>query len=74
MNPDDFDGDGYINKDEFSRAVTPRFSFDVLDADGDGEITAAEYRKGFDMIDQNRDGFITELEFNSVCNGLQTIM
>jgi len=48
--------------------VAPRFSFDVLDADGDGEITAAEYRRGFDMIDQNKDGFITELEFNSVCS------
>jgi Ca2+-binding EF-hand superfamily protein len=44
----------------------PRFSFYVLDADGDGQITKAEYGQGFDMIDQNKDSFITELEFNPV--------
>jgi Ca2+-binding EF-hand superfamily protein len=47
--------------------VAPKFSFDVLDTDGDGCITKAEYEKGFDMIDQNKDGFITEMEFSCVC-------
>ena len=69
----DFDGDGYMSKDKsvedpLSRAVASRFSFEVLDADGDGVITAAEYEKGFEMLDQNKKGFISELEFNSVCS------
>jgi hypothetical protein len=55
----DIDQDGFIRKAEFEGACAPRFSFDVLDADGDGRITVEEYVKGFDMIDENRDGVIT---------------
>ena len=44
----------------------PSFSFELLDANGDGKITKEEYEKGFDLIDQDKDGFITEVEFKSV--------
>ena len=44
----------------------PSFSFELLDANGDGNITKEEYEKGFDLIDQDKDGFITEVEFKSV--------
>ena len=46
----------------------PSFSFELLDANGDGKITKEEYEKGFDLIDQDKDGFITEVEFKSVSN------
>ncbi len=48
------------------KKLVPKFSFEVLDADGDGKITKAEYQKAFDLIDQDKDGFITEVEFKSV--------
>ena len=44
----------------------PSFSFELLDANGDGKITKEEYEKGFDLIDQDKDGFITEVEFKPV--------
>jgi hypothetical protein len=50
------------DKNEFNGHVTPRFSFEALDADGDGKITQVEYTKGFDMLDTNKDGFISESE------------
>ena len=51
---------------EIKKKLVPTFSFNVLDADGDGKITKEEYEKSFDLIDQDKDGFITEVEFKSV--------
>ena len=44
------------------------FVFDILDADGDGRITRAEYIAGFDIIDTDHDGFITREEFGTESN------
>ena len=41
----------------------PKFSFDLLDADGDGRITRVEYEAGFKILDTNKDGKISEAEF-----------
>jgi len=48
------------------KGLGPVLSFELLDADGSGEITKAEYEKGFDLINQNKSGFITESEFSKV--------
>jgi len=41
----DKDGDGAVSKDEWVAAGRPAERFDVVDADKDGKVTAAELEK-----------------------------
>jgi len=72
----DTDKDGFISLKEFTAwkefaskklgvAVSSKESvFALLDKDGDGKISRAEYEAGFDLFDVDKDGNISEDEFN----------
>jgi Ca2+-binding EF-hand superfamily protein len=73
----DTDKDGFISSKEFTEwkelaskklgldVKSKESLFSLLDKDGDGKISRAEYESGFDLFDVDKDGNISEDEFNS---------
>ncbi|MCR5873015.1 EF-hand domain-containing protein [Phenylobacterium sp. J426] len=52
----DKDGDGAVSKDEWVAAGRPAERFDLVDADKDGKVTAAELEAAFKAMQQQRGG------------------
>jgi hypothetical protein len=53
----DIDGDCSITKAERHIISRSDFVFEMLDEDGDGQITQKEYNWGVDLLDNDKDGF-----------------
>ena len=42
------------------------FVFEMLDEDGDGQMTQKEYNRDFDLLDNDKDGFLSRAEFGNI--------
>jgi hypothetical protein len=60
----DRNGDGILSGDEVrvAQGANAVNVFALVDFDGDGKVTAQEWRRAFTQLDVNRDGFLTEDE------------
>jgi Ca2+-binding EF-hand superfamily protein len=60
----DRNGDGILSGDEVrpAQATGSVNAFALVDLDGNGQVTAQEWRRAFTQLDVNRDGLLTEDE------------